>query len=55
MLVTHDAKVAARTDRVLYMVDGHIARDRDQGRYDGTNLDDRHADLAEWLLEPTAV
>jgi len=55
MLVTHDAKVAARTDRVLYMVDGKIVRDRDQGRYDGTGLDDRHADLAEWLLEPAAV
>ena len=55
MLVTHDAKVAARTDRVLYMVDGHIVRDRDQGRYDGRNLDDRHADVAEWLLEPTTV
>jgi energy-coupling factor transporter ATP-binding protein EcfA2 len=34
MLVTHDAKVAARTDRVLYMVDGRIVGDRHQGRYD---------------------
>jgi len=50
MLVTHDAKVAARTDRVLYMVDGRIVGDRDQGRYTGADLEQRHADLTEWLL-----
>lgn len=55
VLVTHDAKVAARTDRVLYMVDGRIVRDRVQGRYDGTDLDARHTDVTEWLLEPAAV
>jgi putative ABC transport system ATP-binding protein len=55
MLVTHDAKVAARTDRILYMVDGRIVRDRDQDRYDGTGLDERHAEVAQWLLEPAAV
>jgi putative ABC transport system ATP-binding protein len=51
MVVTHDARVAARTDRVLYMVDGRIVDDRAQGRYDGTGLDARHADLNEWLLQ----
>jgi putative ABC transport system ATP-binding protein len=51
MLVTHDAKVAARTTRVLYMLDGHIVGDRDQGPYSGTGLDRRHADLTEWLLD----
>jgi putative ABC transport system ATP-binding protein len=50
MIVTHDAKVAARTDRVLYMVDGHIVGDRHQGRSDGTDLDQRHAELTDWLL-----
>jgi putative ABC transport system ATP-binding protein len=50
MLVTHDAKVAARTDRVLYMLDGRIVGDRQQGRYTGTNLGQRHADLSAWLL-----
>ena len=55
MLVTHDAKVAARTDRVLYMVDGSIVRDRDQGRFDGTGLEERHADVAEWLLDPVTT
>jgi putative ABC transport system ATP-binding protein len=50
MIVTHDAKVAARTSRVLYMVDGRIVGDRDQGRYTGSGLEDRHAALTEWLL-----
>jgi putative ABC transport system ATP-binding protein len=50
MIVTHDAKVAARTDRVLYMVDGRIVGDRQQGRYVGTDLDRRHAELTDWLL-----
>lgn len=46
--VTHDA---ARTNRVLYMVDGRIVADRDQGPYTGTDLDQRHTDLTHWLLE----
>lgn len=52
MLVTHDPKVAARASRVLYMVDGRIVADRDQGRYTGitVDLDQRHAALTEWLL-----
>ena len=51
MLVTHDAKVAARTSRVLYLIDGRIVGDRHQGRYDGTRHDQRHLELTEWLLE----
>jgi putative ABC transport system ATP-binding protein len=50
MLVTHDAKVAARTARVLYMIDGQIVGDRNQGTYTGDDLDDRYAGLTEWLL-----
>jgi putative ABC transport system ATP-binding protein len=50
MVVTHDAKVAARTDRVLYMVDGRIVGDRHQGRYTGTGLTERHTALTDWLL-----
>src|SRR5690606_26257965 len=49
MLVTHDPRVAARTDRVLYMVDGQIIGDRRQGRHDGTQLDQRQTELNEWL------
>lgn len=51
MPVTHDAKVATRTDRALYMVDGRIIVDRAQGRYAGTNLDQRHTELIQWLLQ----
>jgi putative ABC transport system ATP-binding protein len=51
MIVTHDAKVAARTERVLYMVDGRIVGDRHQGRYLGTDLAQRYAALTTWLLE----
>jgi len=51
MLVTHDAKVAAHTSRVLYLVDGHIVGDRQQGRFTGTGLDHRHHELTDWLLE----
>lgn len=51
LLVTHDARVAARTSRVLYLVDGRIVGDRQQGRYTGTGLEQRHLELTEWLLE----
>ena len=51
MLVTHDAKVAARTHRVLYMVDGRIVADRDQGRHAGADLERRQAEVTAWILE----
>ncbi|TVR17236.1 MAG: ABC transporter ATP-binding protein [Nitriliruptor sp.] len=50
MLVTHDTKVAARTSRVIYLVDGRIVGDRQHGPYTGTGLDQRHHELTEWLL-----
>ena len=57
MLVTHDPRIAARTDRVLYMVDGRIVSDRRQDRYAGTHLDQRQTDLTQWLTagEPVSV
>lgn len=51
MLVTHDPRIAARTDRLLYMVDGRIVGDRRQGRYVGTDADQRQAELTQWLME----
>jgi putative ABC transport system ATP-binding protein len=50
MLVTHDPRVAARTERVLYMVDGRIVGDRRQERYAGTHLDQRQTELSQWLM-----
>ena len=48
MLVTHDAKVAARCTRVLYIVDGNI-----KGEYNNTESDmrKRERSLNNWLLE----
>jgi putative ABC transport system ATP-binding protein len=54
VIVTHDAKVAARTERVLYMIDGRIVGDREQGAHAGTDLERRHAALTAWLLEQHA-
>ena len=50
MLVTHDPRIAARTERVLYMVDGRIVGDRRQDRYAGTHLAQRQTDLSQWLM-----
>ena len=48
MLVTHDAKVAAKCSRVLYIVDGNI-----QGEYNNEGKDERTRErsLNNWLLE----
>jgi putative ABC transport system ATP-binding protein len=51
VLVTHDPSVAARADRVLYMVDGRIVADRQQGRYDPAARERRHAEVTAWLTE----
>lgn len=51
VLVTHDPAVAARADRVLYMVDGRIVGDREQGRYRAPDLDRRRADVTTWLTD----
>ena len=51
MLVTHDAKVAARTERVLFMADGVIAGEKNLGKYtkDTGDIKSRENRLAEWL------
>ena len=49
MLVTHDAKVAAKCTRVLFIVDGNI-----KGEYNidkDSSLRDRERGLNNWLLE----
>jgi putative ABC transport system ATP-binding protein len=52
MLVTHDVKVAAKSDRVLYLVDGTIHGEHHLGRFTGTHeLKDRERDLNNWLLD----
>ncbi|OZI10985.1 ABC transporter ATP-binding protein [Bacillaceae bacterium SAS-127] len=41
MLVTHDAKVAARTERVLFMCDGKIVSEMRLEKFNGIDIDDR--------------
>jgi putative ABC transport system ATP-binding protein len=41
MLVTHDAKIAARTERVMFMLDGKIVTEISLCKFDGTNIDAR--------------
>ncbi|HLS13496.1 MAG TPA: ABC transporter ATP-binding protein [Beutenbergiaceae bacterium] len=49
MLVTHDARIAARAGRVAYMLDGQIVAERNLGPLAGQDLDTRHRAVAGWL------
>lgn len=52
LLITHDIKVAARTDKVLYLVDGNIEGECPLGKYtDDSNRRERENKLTKWLLE----
>jgi len=53
LLVTHDVKVAAKTGRVLFILDGKIAGEYLPGAYDETRDDfkAREAGLSAWLAE----
>ena len=41
MLVTHDAKVAARTERIMFMRDGKIVSELKLPKFEGTDIDGR--------------
>jgi len=41
MLVTHDAKVAARTERIMFMRDGAIVSELSLPKFTGTDMDGR--------------
>ncbi|MGG3892151.1 ABC transporter ATP-binding protein [Metabacillus fastidiosus] len=51
LLVTHDIKVAARTERVIYMLDGEIIGEKRLGKYkkEKNEIKDREVILSEWL------
>ncbi|QQZ59728.1 ABC transporter ATP-binding protein [Paenibacillus sonchi] len=52
MMVTHDMKVAAQSDKVLYMVDGTIQGQHILGKYsEGQGLKEREQSLTKWLME----
>lgn len=51
MLVTHDAKVAARTERILFMRDGKIVSELRLPKYDGTDMELRLEKVTAKMLE----
>jgi len=53
MLVTHDVKVAAKTERILYMVDGNIVAQKKMCKYDAEHDDikEREESILKWLVE----
>lgn len=52
MLVTHDARVAAKCSRVLFIVDGNIKGEFSLGKLSSTQeLRDRERSLNNWLME----
>ena len=54
MLVTHDMKVAAKSDRVLYIEDGNIKGEYTFGKYTVQEKEkekERERKLSNWLME----
>ncbi|MEB2299116.1 ABC transporter ATP-binding protein [Lysinibacillus xylanilyticus] len=51
LLVTHDAKVAARTERIMFMLDGKIVSELQLPKFDGTNIDGRIGKVTEKMWE----
>lgn len=52
LLVTHDIKVASKSERVLYMLDGRIAAELRLGKCRGCGTDalEREKQLTDWLF-----
>ncbi|MET3321273.1 UNVERIFIED_ORG: putative ABC transport system ATP-binding protein [Peribacillus simplex] len=52
MLVTHDAKVAAKTERILFMVDGNLVAQKKMSKYDNQHDDikKREESIMKWLV-----
>ncbi|MGE7915043.1 ABC transporter ATP-binding protein [Lysinibacillus xylanilyticus] len=51
MLVTHDAKVAARAERIMFMCDGKIVSELKLPKFDGTDIDGRVEKVTEKMWE----
>lgn len=53
MLVTHDAKVAAKTERIFFMTDGVISGEKYLGKYQSEKDDikTRESQLTDWLSQ----
>jgi putative ABC transport system ATP-binding protein len=52
LLVTHDVKVAAKTDKVFYIMDGNIQGEYSLGKLnEGASVKERERLLNNWLME----
>ncbi|MCF7914800.1 MAG: ABC transporter ATP-binding protein [Spirochaetaceae bacterium] len=53
MLVTHDIKVAAKTERVVFMLDGRIVDEKVLGKYspETCSIKEREENLTSWLVD----
>jgi len=51
MMVTHDAKVAARCKRVLYIVDGNIKGEYFTPKDENLSIKDKERKLNTWLMD----
>lgn len=51
MLVTHDAKVAARTERIMFMRDGSIVSELKLPKFEGMDMEDRVDQVAAKMRE----
>lgn len=49
MLVTHDAKVASRAERVIFLSDGRITDEIALGKYEEKNAAEREDKMTHWL------
>lgn len=49
MLVTHDPKVSARADRVIFLSDGNITDEIVLGKYEEENFIERENKMINWL------
>lgn len=51
MMVTHDVKVAAHSERILYMIDGNIEGEYNLDKFnENSELKERESGLSRWLL-----
>jgi len=53
LLATHDIKVSARSERVIFIRDGEIVDEMILGKYDLNSNEDkvREQELSRWLFE----
>lgn len=49
LFVTHDAKVASRAERIIYLEDGQIKDELHLGKYKDSGQPEREQDMQKWL------